>query len=117
MLLLARAQRFNATVQVTGLLLLTNNVTFLQTIEGRADAVSEVYERIVKDVSHNNIVVFADESITRRVYGDWAMMGVSEHAAPAVIEFLSYALLHEPTLFTTGQLTALTMTQSRMRAA
>jgi hypothetical protein len=114
MVLLASAQRFNATVKVTGLLVLASRQKFIQTLEGTEDGVSAVYDRIARDASHSHVVVFVDESIAVRVYPDWAMMGNSEQAAPALIKFLYYALQNKSSLFTPGQIAALNMTLQHM---
>ena len=110
MALLTRAQRFNAAVHVTGLLILAKHDKFVQTIEGTVSAVSTVYERIVQDNSHKNIDVFVDESIQNRVYPDWAMLGDRDNAAPTLVTFLRYALLRQPSPFTAGQIKALSKT-------
>jgi hypothetical protein len=115
MVLLKSAQKFNASVQVTGLLFLTDRVSFAQTVEGTVANVSAVYDRIVRDASHSNIVVFVDEPIKVRVYPDWAMLGESDYATPALINFLTYAQECQPSPFTAGQHTAMSTMAKHVR--
>jgi hypothetical protein len=105
---------YNASVHVTGLLVLTDGMHYLQTIEGPPDAVDLVYARIVSDTSHAEFAVLCDEKIDQRAYPDWAMMGNDEPCAHALREFLSYALRTRPRPFTDGQNRALEMTLSRL---
>ena len=85
--LLLKAQRFNKSVDVTGLLVFADD-TFVQTLEGPTDAIDRVYERIVTDSRHASIRKFLDTSIQTRVYPEWAMMSNIETASPALTSFL-----------------------------
>ncbi len=114
MALLFSAQRFNASVDVTGLLVLSDSVEFVQTIEGSAEAIGAVYARIAQDPLHADIAIFADEEIDNRVYPDWAMTGNCERAASTLIEFVNYALVDTPKSFTRGQNRAMTMMRKRL---
>jgi Sensors of blue-light using FAD len=71
--LLDRALHFNVDAGVTGLLLFEDGV-FVQTFEGLDQDVQRVFDRIRNDSSHRIMRVFADDSIERRVFPDWAMM-------------------------------------------
>jgi len=108
--LLSRAQRFNRSVGVTGLLALSKQVNFVQTLEGTPDAVLKVYDRIFKDALHKNIEVFVYDPINVRVYPDSAMLSDVESAAPALNRSLQHALERKDILFTAGQLAALAKT-------
>ena len=117
MTLLASAQRFNATRQVTGLLILSKRSVFVQTLEGSVDDVGLVFDRIEKDASHRDVKIFVDESVKVRVYPDWSMLSEHDNAAQPLIEFLSYALLRAPSPFTRGQRTALSVTLEHLSPA
>ena len=114
--LLSRAQRFNESVGVTGLLVLSKHVNFIQTLEGTPDAVLKVYNRIFKDPLHKNIEVFVYDPISVRVYPDSAMLSDVESAAPALSRFLRYALERKDIQFTAGQLASLAKTAQYLPA-
>ena len=85
--LLVRAQKFNRSVGVTGLLLQKAG-QFLQTIEGEAVTIDVVMDRIRRDESHGNIEVLADDPIVNRVYPEWAMASNVELGTPRILAFL-----------------------------
>ena len=70
--ILARSRINNAAVGVTGMLVIGGR-RFLQTLEGPADAVHGVYQRICKDPRHFAIVELANEPIEERAFAGWAM--------------------------------------------
>lgn len=49
---------------------------YRQLLEGPADSVGEVYERIAKDPRHTDIVVLDDRMIDSPEFGEWAMAGL-----------------------------------------
>jgi len=57
---------------VSGLLLYGNG-TFLQTIEGEAEVVDPLYERIFKDKRHKDIGLLYRKDIAHRQYSEWSM--------------------------------------------
>lgn len=57
---------------ITGMLLYRRG-TFLQVLEGRAQAVDETYDRIAKDNRHIDLNVIEHSPILRRSFGDWSM--------------------------------------------
>lgn len=70
--LLLDAQRFNATVGVTGVLFFHDG-TFFQYIEGPEAGIAATYRRIVDASSHELIDVLLATSITRRYFDAWHM--------------------------------------------
>ncbi len=104
--LLIRAQRFNDQHEVTGLLAYANGV-FLQTIEGEADAVGRVYERICKDPQHTDVVTFVDEPIEQRSYPTWAMLSTIDRANKMILGFLQQKIAAPGDRFTSGQVNAM----------
>ncbi len=70
--LLARARHKNATLGVTGMLLYVDG-SFLQVLEGEADAVDTVFRTIAADPRHTQLVTIIREPIPRRGFSDWSM--------------------------------------------
>ena len=65
-------QRKNAALGISGILLFSEG-TFLQVLEGPADAVDQLYETIVKDRRHRNIVRLHESIVPERSFPDWSM--------------------------------------------
>ena len=107
--LLLKAQAFNKSVDVTGLLLFTNG-KFVQTIEGPSASIDLVYERIERDRQHRGVVVFQDEAIESRVYPSWAMMSNTEMENAALNSFLLKRLGGAGEAFTPWQSSTLSRT-------
>ena len=70
--ILATARRENERHGVTGLLLYSD-ASFLQVLEGDAEAVQETFARITVDPRHRDIEVLAHAPIERRAHPDWTM--------------------------------------------
>ena len=85
--LLLRAQSFNSSVNVTGLLL-SKSGTFLQTIEGPESNIDVVMERICNDLTHGEIDVLADDQIVQRVYPNWTMASNVDVSTSGLLAFL-----------------------------
>ena len=66
------ARDFNALEGVTGLLIY-NGTHFLQIIEGAADAVDGLVERLRRDARHSGFEVRDERRIEQRSFPDWAM--------------------------------------------
>lgn len=62
----------NAAAGITGLLLHADG-SFMQTIEGEASAVHELFAKIEHDPRHGGIILMCDEPIECRSYGEWSM--------------------------------------------
>jgi hypothetical protein len=70
--MLESSHRHNAANGITGMLLYADG-SFIQVLEGQADAVQETYTRIQADVRHHQIYKLLDEPITARDFPDWSM--------------------------------------------
>ena len=70
--LLAYARRRNHASGVSGVLLYSGK-SFLQTIEGPAEAIEETYKRIRQDPRHFDISELWREEIDERLFGEWTM--------------------------------------------
>lgn len=63
----------NARDDVTGFLISTPNGTFVQTLEGPAEGVARVLERIRQDPRHSSMTIILDHEIPARDFPDWRM--------------------------------------------
>ena len=70
--LLINIRKRNKIQEVTGLLLY-NDGSFIQLIEGAEDAIKSLFEKIKKDTRHTNIVLLLEERIKKRAFPDWSM--------------------------------------------
>lgn len=70
--LLSVARRNNEAFDVSGVLLFKDQ-TFLQVLEGKRDAVHELYTKIERDPRHNNVLLLAKSEIEERNFADWKM--------------------------------------------
>ena len=70
--LLSAARATNRIYEITGVLLFSGT-QFMQCLEGPADAVEKTYARILGSSQHKDVRVIVDESIEKRVFGDWLM--------------------------------------------
>jgi len=66
----------NLELGLTGFLMASGGL-FYQTIEGPPEAVDEVYEAILADDRHSDIILLtSQESVPRRLFPDWSMKTV-----------------------------------------
>jgi blue light- and temperature-responsive anti-repressor len=71
--LLGRARAQNAKLGITGMLLFENG-SFFQILEGEASAVDHLYQDIIgKDRRHEKVVTIIREPIAKRAFGEWTM--------------------------------------------
>jgi len=74
---------------ITGVLCYGGGV-FLQAIEGGRDAVNKLYNHIVEDARHTDVVLLHYEEISERRFGGWTMGEVNMNRINAAI-LLKYA--------------------------
>lgn len=68
-----QAARNNAAHDVTGVLM-TSGGLFFQILEGPIDAVDEIYDAIVADERHTDVLLLGSEiGLTGRLFPDWSM--------------------------------------------
>lgn len=67
-----KAADFNATHEITGLLLY-NGLNFLQFLEGQEAAVTDLFAAIVLDPRHAGVVKILQEPISERAFPGWGM--------------------------------------------
>jgi hypothetical protein len=70
--LLTQARRNNAQKGLTGILLHCEG-SFLQVLEGAAETVDGLYERIREDRRHQKVVRLSRKATTERTFGEWSM--------------------------------------------
>ena len=90
--LLKEIRKKNKAKGVTGLLLY-NNGTFIQVIEGERSIIEDLFKKLEQDARHNTIVVLLKEKIEKRSFPNWSMGYVkisSKQAAkiPGLIDFV-----------------------------
>lgn len=71
--IVARSSALNEVAGITGMLW-SNDACFAQVLEGEHDAVGETMDRIRADPRHFDVDVVSDRTITRRLFGEWAMI-------------------------------------------
>lgn len=70
--LLSEARKKNKRLGVTGILLFDQG-TFFQVIEGEAPTIERLFNDISKDPRHGQIVTIISEAIPHRQFGQWSM--------------------------------------------
>tara|TARA_R110001592_G_scaffold228718_3_gene485255 strand:- start:875 stop:1297 length:423 start_codon:yes stop_codon:yes gene_type:complete len=71
--ILAASRDNNRQNDVTGLLIYLENGTFIQLLEGDAEAVGQTMDRISRDPRHEHIGVITEYNDDRRDFGGWEM--------------------------------------------
>nr|WP_184059913.1 BLUF domain-containing protein [Sphingomonas aerophila] len=71
--IVARSSALNNVAGVTGMLW-SNDACFAQVLEGEHDAVDETMKRILADPRHFDVELVSDRTVTRRLFGEWAMI-------------------------------------------
>lgn len=70
--LLVISRRNNIRDGITGMLLFEDG-TFLQVLEGEEEVVDRTYKRIANDPRHNKILLIARFELEHRTFNDWEM--------------------------------------------
>ena len=81
MALMEKARLRNREQNVTGVLL-HDDGSFLQVLEGEESVVSATFEKIAADSRHGKVQVLSRRPIEQRTFGDWSMgvLWVDQHA-------------------------------------
>jgi hypothetical protein len=69
---LVNIRQKNKEYGITGLLLY-NNGSFIQVIEGKKETIQNLFSVIKNDSRHNNVVMLHEEQIKQRDFPDWCM--------------------------------------------
>lgn len=70
--LLKNARINNSKLNVSGILLFTND-SFFQVLEGEAEVIEKLFTKIKQDSGHKKVTVIINENISHRVFADWSM--------------------------------------------
>lgn len=70
--LLARARLHNERLGITGLLLYDDG-SFLQVLEGDQSVIEQLYETIGRDKRHHRVVALLRRDVAERHFGEWRM--------------------------------------------
>jgi hypothetical protein len=81
--MVTKAQRFNASAGITGVLLHDGRY-FLQILEGPLEQVTRLFSSISADARHSEILPFAIRWLIRRRFDDWSMRLIGPMATRAV---------------------------------
>ena len=92
--LLQEIRSKNEQQQVTGLLLY-NDGSFIQVIEGSQQTIRDLFNRIRGDERHTNVVKLLEEPIKTRAFPDWSMgfRKISSEQSSAIPGFSNF--MHE----------------------
>ena len=71
--ILAKSRENNRRDDITGLLVLLPNGTFVQILEGEPSTLQSAMRRIERDPRHNNVGVVFDIEVPQRSFADWEM--------------------------------------------
>lgn len=96
--ILNKAHEVNANLGITGLLLYKNK-RFMQLIEGQEDTVRGLYQKILQDPRHRDLIVLQEDTEPERQFPGWSMAFRNLNALPSAdklesgeIEFADDAL-------------------------
>jgi len=70
--ILAQSRKHNPEFGITGILCQGSDV-YLQVLEGGREAVNRMYNEIVKDERHHDVVLLHFEEVTERRFAGWTM--------------------------------------------
>ncbi len=83
------AAHYNATVNVTGLLVYEGG-GFLQVLEGPHASINKVMARVFEDQRHQEVTTVQDQAFSKRLFQNWAMHICDLREHPAVSEILNH---------------------------
>ena len=90
--ILSVAIKVNAERNVTGLLCF-NNGKFLQFLEGEAEVVVQLYDKIKLDKRHTNVRTIFNNAINDRAFPDWSMALRRVSDLPSDMQSHCYSLM------------------------
>ena len=94
--ILKKSKHNNPALGVTGVLCFSGEV-FLQVLEGGRSQVSKLYNRIVQDPRHSDVVLLSFDEIDERSFAGWAMGQVNmARLNPALLLKYSEAAVLDP---------------------
>lgn len=70
--LIARSRENNLKREITGVLL-NDQHSIIQVLEGAADSVNALFAKILRDPRHSDVVLIMERPIAEREFGEWSM--------------------------------------------
>lgn len=70
--ILSIARHNNSLLEVTGMLVYQDG-SFIQVLEGDKAHIELLFEKISKDARHNNIIVIGEQEVNQRSFANWDM--------------------------------------------
>ena len=71
-----QSRDYNRCLEVTGILVASQS-EFLQVLEGRIEAVNQVYNKILRDKRHMDVTLLSYDLVEGRAFEDWFMKCVA----------------------------------------
>ena len=71
-----QSRDYNRCLEVTGILVASQS-EFLQVLEGRIEAVNQVYNKILRDKRHVDVTLLSYDLVEGRAFEDWSMKCVA----------------------------------------
>jgi hypothetical protein len=101
--ILASSRRNNSVCGITGALLF-NTALFAQVLEGPLAKVEETFERIQRDLRHDDVVVLENAIIPGRDFPEWSMAfaGIDQKESAAFADFNMENILSNPSASANG---------------
>ena len=93
--LLGVSRKNNAELNVTGMLLFQDG-SFLQVLEGDQEKVERLYKKIEQDRRHGSVVLLLRRDVDERGFGDWSMGYVNVDAKRIGLEGLFDVIRSKP---------------------
>lgn len=87
-----QSRRNNERLDLTGVLMASGGL-FYQVLEGPAEAVDEVYRKIVEDGRHTDLLLLSTETGVDRLFPTWSMQTINLDASSHVRLFPLKALI------------------------
>ncbi|WP_440903029.1 BLUF domain-containing protein [Catenovulum sp. SX2] len=83
-LILEAARKNNGKRNVTGMLCFSRKY-FLQCLEGSRTQVNQIYQKILNDPRHTNIVLLDYQQISHREFSEWSMSYIPESSLTSAL--------------------------------
>lgn len=71
--MLATFRKNNAEASISGMLLYDGHGTFIQAIEGSAENIKTLYNKITHDTRHTSVVLLSEKTVSARKFASWQM--------------------------------------------
>ena len=96
--IMTKADEFNRENEITGILLY-NERNFFQLVEGEKKTVQDLYERILQDTRHQNIIKFLEKPVSRPSFDGYLTEFITDtekYDKNKLIHYLHYIEVLDP---------------------